>query len=283
MQSADANRQLLVHYWCDYGSQTIDFTLAQAALHDAFPNSSIIYSPLVMEPGNLREQAIILKQFKDAFPPNTIHICHVSINSTEPPRYVVVKYADSYFLGPANDFMQLGFELDSLEYFIIPNDGTNKWNTLREIYIKAALTILNNTNKSLSELFKPKQHMRKPMWIQPIVKANNMRLSCMYVDLHGNCYFNISKDKFEEYRKNRKVRVRTQMATINGIMNDYNDMPEGRLVALFGHGGLFQLAQNSGNCSKNMGIYEDHTILIEFYEEEEYTPLGENALSKEQS
>ncbi len=278
MQSADGKRQLMIHYWCDYGSQSIDYTLAQASLFSAFPQSPIVYSALLMEYGNIREQAIILKQFKDAFPRGVIHICHISTKSTEPPRYMVVKYNESYFLGPANDFMQLGFELDELEYYIIPNDGTNKWNTLKDIYIPAAELIYQNMERPLSELFKPKQNLRKPLWIQPTIKANNIKLSCMYIDIHGNCYFNISKIEFEKHRQNRKVRTRTQMATIHGIVNDYNDMPEGRPLVLFGHGELFQLAQNSGNLSKNFGIYQDHIIIVEFYEED-HTPLGGNALS----
>ena len=277
MQSADGKRQLMIHYWCDYGSQTIDFTLAQASLYATFSNSPLIFSALLMEFYNQREQAILLKQFKDSFPKDVIHICHLATRPSEPPRYMVVKYNESYFLGPATDFMQLAFESDDLEYFIIPNDGTNKWNTLKDIYIPAAKKIADNINSPLSELFKPKQLLKKPMWIQPTVKANIILLICMYIDLHWNCYFNISKTAFEKYRQNRKVRTRTQMANIMGIMNDYNDMPEGRPLALFGHGDMFQLAQNSGNLSKNFGIYQDHAIIVEFYEDD-HTQMGGNAI-----
>ncbi len=265
MQSKGGMRHVMIHYWCDYGTQTLDFSFAQMSLNSAFPHATFVYSGLNMQRGNLVEQGILLKQFKDAFPPGTIHICHLAMPSTEPPRYVIVKYRDSYFLGPANGFMPLGFEVD-LEYFIIPNDGTYKWDELKALYIPAIKLLLEDPDKDLTHIFKPKLNNPKPLWIQPIVKNNFIRLSCLYVDPYGNCIFNINKAEFERYRAGRNVRIRTPQRIIERISNDYNDIQEGGVLALFGWGDIFQIAQNKGHSSNNLGIYVDSAIMVEFHE-----------------
>jgi S-adenosylmethionine hydrolase len=266
MQSGDGKRHVRIHYWCDHGTQTIDYTLAQSSLASAFPSATIILTAIPLQKGNTREQALILKQFMRSFPADTIHICHLTTLSSEPPRYVIAHKFQQFFLGPASGFLHLAFEDNDLPFYIVPNDGSNQWDTLNAIYIPAVLRLLDHSNQNLSEIFRLKEIAHKQMWVQPIIKGNTMRIVCLYIDGYGNCYFNINKAEFELLRNERKVRILTQMATIEGIMNDYNDMPEGRVLALFGYGDLLQIAQNNGNCSLNMGIYIDHPVLIEFYE-----------------
>lgn len=266
MQSGDGKRHVMIHYWCDHGTQTIDYTLAQSSLASAFPSATVILTAIPLQKGNTREQALVLKQFMRSFPAGSIHICHLSTLSSEPPRYVITQKFQQFFLGPASGFLYLAFEDNELPFYIVPNDGNNHWDTLKALYIPAVEKLLSHSNFNLSEIFRLKEIAHKQMWVQPIIKGHTMRIVCMYIDGYGNCYFNVNKTEFEKIRNERKVRILTQMVVIDGVMNDYNDMPEGRVLALFGYGDLLQIAQNNGNCSKNMGIYIDHPILVEFYD-----------------
>jgi S-adenosylmethionine hydrolase len=265
MQSMSGKNNVLLHYWCDFSSETVDFTFAQALLYSHFPDSKIVFSPLKNKKGNTRESAIILKQWVHDFPPGFLHICHLSIISTEPPRYMITQYRDQIFIGPDNGFMQLAFEDESLSYYIVPNHSDN-WNILKDVFIPCIKTIYENPERSLSELFKPKENLSRPLWIQPIIKGNTIRINCMYVDVYGNCYFNLNREMFERLRQGRSAVIKSQVFQIKSISKDYNDMPEGKILALFGQGNLLQIAQNGGNCSTFTGIYVDTPILIEFHE-----------------
>lgn len=265
MESKNGNDHVLLHYWCDYAADTIDFTLAQAFFVSEFPYAKIVYSALPNKKGATRENAMILKKWLHQFPEGFIHICHLNLLSSEAPRFMITFYKGQYFIGPDNGLMQLAFEDPSVAYYIVPNNSNN-WDFLKDVFIPCLKTLLAHPMVPLHELFKPKENLSKPMWLQPIVKNNSIRINCMYVDSYGNCYFNLTKDTFESYRQNRNVKIRNQIITINNILNDYNDIPEGKILALFGHGDLLQIAQNGGHCSTSAGIYVDTPILIEFHD-----------------
>ena len=78
MDSFDASKSELIHYWTDVGVESIEFTLAQARLYRHFPKMNIAISPSRLKKGNVMAQSIVLKQFKKQFPANTIHICDLS-------------------------------------------------------------------------------------------------------------------------------------------------------------------------------------------------------------
>lgn len=274
MQSGDGKRHIMIHYWCDHGTQTIDYTLAQSSLASAFPSATVIFTAIPLQKGNTREQALVLKQFMRSFPAGSIHICHLSTLSSEPPRYVITQKFQQFFIGPASGFLHLAFEDNELPFYIVPNDGNNHWDTLKALYIPAVEKLLSHSNFNLAEIFRLKEIAHKQMWVQPIIKGHTMRIVCIYIDGYGNCYFNMNKTEFEKIRNERRVRILTQMVVIEGVLNDYNDIPEGRVLALFGYGDLLQIAQNNGNCSKNMGIYIDHPVLVEFYDKPSNTPMG---------
>lgn len=265
MQSDGGNRNVLIHYWCDFSPISIEFTVSQALLVSHLPGATLIHTAIPIKKGDLREQAIILKQFMNKFPENTIHICHLRRVSVDSPRYVITRFQEQYFLGPATGFMHLAFEDSELPYYILPPCEKDQ-DVLQLVYLKHINTLLSNPKAELKDLFARKEHLPKPQWLQPIVKGDRLRLVCLYVDADGNCFLNINRAEFEVHRKGRKVLIRTQMFNIQGIHNDYNDLPEGKILALFGHGDLLQLSQNNGNCSRHMGIYVDTAIIVEFYE-----------------
>ena len=134
MQSFAANNNHLIHYWVDFGTESIDFTLGQAKIYAAFPNARMIVSPSKLKKGNIQAQSIYLKQFIDQFPPNTIHICHLSFHSSQTKRFVITQINDQFLVGPDNGFFHLTIGNELHKSFILPVDKF-KNNSLTEVYL----------------------------------------------------------------------------------------------------------------------------------------------------
>jgi S-adenosylmethionine hydrolase len=50
---------------------------------------------------------------------------------------------------------------------------------------------------------------------------------------------------------------------IDTISNDYDDVPEGEILALFSYGNLLQISGNASNASEKLALKEDSMILLE--------------------
>jgi hypothetical protein len=265
MDSFDASKSELIHYWTDVGVESIEFTLAQARLYRHFPKMNIAISPSRLKKGNVMAQSIVLKQFKEQFPANTIHICDLSFVSNQPRRFIILEYQSQLFLGPDNGLFYIAFNGQPVDFLRIMNNNFLK-DPLGEIYIPTILDVITEHEKPLTELFTPKDFMVRPITLQPVINDKTMRITCLYVDHVGNAFFNVHQNEFEEIRNGRKARIRMMTGTINKISNQMEDVTEGEIVAYFDWGGILKLSQNAGNFSKHLAVYENNQIIVEFYE-----------------
>jgi S-adenosylmethionine hydrolase len=261
MDSLSANNQLIFHYWIDFGTESIDYSIGQAQIYAAFPHVKTIVSPSKIKKGHILPQSVHLKLFKDEFPRNTIHICHLSFMSNQPKRFIIAKYKEQYFLGPDNGMFYMAFEKDNVQFFILPVDKF-KYNALREVYLPG-IEMLIQSNFELETAFKPKETLMKMNTIQPTISNNIMRLTALYVDSYGNVYFNLDREGFEAFTQEKPFEFKSHSFRINTISNDYDDVPEGEILALFSYGNLLQIAGNAGNASEKLAIKEDSMILLE--------------------
>ncbi len=264
MQSFAANNNHLIHYWVDFGTESIDFTLGQAKIYAAFPNARMIVSPSKLKKGNVQAQSIYLKQFIDQFPPNTIHICHLSFHSSQTKRFVITQINDQYLVGPDNGFFHLTIGNELHKSFILPVDKF-KNNSLTEVYLPGIQMAIDG-NFDLANIFKEKSIMVKSNMMQPTISGNIVRLTVLYNDHNGNAFFNLDKADFEMLRKNRNFILRNHTFKLNRIYEDYDDVPEGEALCLFTYGNVLQVAQNAGNAADLLGLNTDSFAILEFFE-----------------
>lgn len=269
MDSAHVNKAMLIHYWTDVGIESIDFTLAQAAIHSKFPGASVAVSPSRLKKGHILAQSMYLKQFKNAFPKGTFHICHVSMKSQMPPRFMVTEYEGQFFLGPDSGLFLLGFDKTEQAYFKIPND-VYTYKSLEEIYLPTIQKIIDH-NFILHNALEPKTIFQNASMIQPTFNGNILRLTVVYKDFHGNLFFNIQQEEFEEFRNNRSFKFMGGSSNtiglqldIDRISRDYDDVYEGEILALFSYGNHLQIAQNAGEAARSLGLVEGSIVAVKF-------------------
>lgn len=268
MQSANGNKPKIIHYWSDARFDSVEFTIAQSKLFYYFNVFSIALSPSDIKKGHSVYQSVVLRQFMNEFPEGTIHICNLSFIATQTKRFIIAKYRNQLFLGPDNGFFYLSFPQELVSYYIIPTNGIAlPIRALTDIYIPTVNRIISeNLFDQIESAFEPKVHMVKPLPLNPTIAGNVVRLTCTYIDSSGNAFFNINKSEFNELCKNRKFRIKTLFETFDRISSDYDDVPEGQVLCLFGHGDIFQIAQNAGNVSHALAIEPNTQILIEFFD-----------------
>lgn len=262
MESNSANNHHILHYWIDFGTESIDYSISQAHLHAAFPKIKTIVSPSKIKKGHIQPQAVYLKLFKDEFPAHTIHVCHVSFISTQSKRFMITKYKDQYFLGPDNGLFTMAFD-ENQTYYKLPVSHF-RYDSLREVYIPAVKMLIEG-NFEIEQLFEPKEILMKMNTLQPTVTNNSMRLTALYVDTNGNVYFNLDKKTFDEFTMGRAFSLKAYSFKIERILNDYDDVPEGEILALFNYGNMLQIASNASNASAKLGLQTDSMILLEVY------------------
>jgi S-adenosylmethionine hydrolase len=227
MQTGIAMDVKLIHYWTDKSSFSTEFAVAKANLVSAFPGTPIIDNVAALKKGDSIGQSIKIREFRDAFPGNTLHICDVSILSSQAPRFLAVIYKDQIFIGPDNGCLYLGLDGNDLSFYLIPNQ-TFEGYSVRDIYIPNLIK-LKNANWDISQTFTP----------------------------------NLTRKQFEEYNPGLPFVIRGQNFIIDRISNQINDVPEGELIAYFPWGGYLCIAQNAGNAAKNLGLYLDCLLLLQ--------------------
>ena len=63
----------------------------------------------------------------------------------------------------------------------------------------------------------------------------------------------------------RALSLKAYSFKIDRILNDYDDVPEGEILALFNYGNMLQIASNASNASTKLGLQTDSMILLEVY------------------
>lgn len=268
MESAPVNMPKIIHYWSDVRFDSVEFTIAQSKLYSNFSDYSIVFSPSNIKKGHSVFQSVVLRQFMNEFPAGCIHICNLSFIATQTKRYIIAKYRDQLFLGPDNGFFYLSFPQEEVSYFIIPTQGLSMpIKALTDIYIPTVKRIINESLfHQIDSVYEPKVHMIKPLLLSPTIAGNIIRLTCTYIDTNGNAFFNITKSEFLEFRRNRSFRIKTLFETFDRISSDYDDVPEGQILCMFGYGDIFQIAQNGGNVAHALAIEPNTQILVEFFD-----------------
>lgn len=238
----------------------------KGALYSEYPQVNIVDITHQIPSYNISIAAFSLKNCYRDFPEGTIHVIAVSTESTEEVRHLAVAYDNHIFIGPDNGVFALIFEEEAtemVEISLFPNQHLSKF-PAKEIFVKAAGLILKGNE--LSSLGIPTDRLLEKVDIAPTTEQDLIKGHAIYIDAFGNIITNISKEMFEMIGKDRPFQIlfRREQYAISVINQNYNEVPEGEMLALFSHNGYLEIAINKGNASNLFGIKLNDTIRIEF-------------------
>ena len=239
----------------DYGNKDSTKGFLKGLLYSQLENPIIVDISHEVSPFNIIEASYIIKNSYKSFPRGSIHIVDVDADKTPEQEHIVVIFDEHYFVTANNGILSLiSEELRPNKVIAITFEG-NKF----DVFSKVASHIHRGGNINLvgNEINKIKE--LKDLKIR--IKSENQILgNVIYVDNYGNIVTNISKNFFEEHRKERNYSINARSIIFDNIYNSYTEAinfdkekiyreEEGKKIAIFNNAGYLELGVYKSNPS----------------------------------
>ncbi|MCC6818300.1 MAG: SAM-dependent chlorinase/fluorinase [Bacteroidia bacterium] len=199
---------------------------------------------------NMIEAAFIADQIQFPEYQNIITVFKIGENHES----IVYQHFDRLYILPNNGLIGLLFDkIDTNSVYLIDSS----------LETQAALAFLENR---LDKLPKAGQKLALRYPKQLNFTSNLLIGEVVFSDKHGNCYFNLKKNQFEEFVRNRQFQIKIQhfaSPLADKISQSVYDVEQGYPVVRFSRSGYLKLQLNHGNAKKLFRIKEDTKIIIE--------------------
>jgi S-adenosylmethionine hydrolase len=231
------------------------------------PDISIIDISNTIATYDIIKASYVLKSSYVHFPAGTIHFVGVSRydnirrKDVESIKRIAIRCNNQYFIGSDTGIFSLVLGNASKE--IVSFRGVNFENEL-EKYAEAICHLAKG--KPFEELGEPIDTVNELHMLAPTMDSAMIRCSVIYFDSFGNAVTNLTRQQFEDGRKNRKFTIRfpDNVSYLSSIQSHYTDVESGEMVALFNNAGYLEIGQHCGNAEKMFGLKMMDTLRVEF-------------------
>ncbi|MEM6278740.1 MAG: SAM-dependent chlorinase/fluorinase [Verrucomicrobiota bacterium] len=214
-----------------------------------------------ISPHQVTEAALFTLSAIPCFPEGTVHLVTVAPG----PTPIAVRVAGQFVVCPDNGLLTLlgeHHEIESIRGIEIPEDVARR-NTQtffgREVFAPAAAALARGM--PFEDLGPEREVLHRLEWPQPEKsERNKIDGRIMHIDRFGNLISNIHATHLEDITAERLVAGR---CTVYGISSSYDDVPEGKPVALVGDAGYLELAYHGDHANERLGI--EPGVLVEVY------------------
>lgn len=250
----------------DLGLKDNYVAAVKGSIYRHLPEAQIVDISHDISKFNVFETAFVLRNVYRDFPEGSVHIIGVMPEETESYPHLAIQCDGHYFIGTDNGVFSLLFEKRPDQMVKIELKRENPINTFptRDVFVQAAthlarggtLSVLGSTVETVNARAMPK----------PVVEADQIRGSVLYIDSYGNIISNISRSMFDKVGQGRKFRVsfRKPGFDIIELSESYSDVIMAERLALFGSTNLLEIAISYGNASKLMGMEVNDMVSVSF-------------------
>jgi S-adenosylmethionine hydrolase len=122
------------------------------------------------------------------------------------------------------------------------------------------------TQGKFRELGMEDSSLQESYFALPTVDAQTIRGTIIFIDSFGNAVVNISKELYEQEKRDRSflIHLRKSEYNVNEISLTYDDVDVGEMLALFNQDGYLEIALNKDSASRLLGLKLMDPIRIEF-------------------
>ncbi len=251
-----------------------DFYLAsiKGTIYKALPDAKIVDISHHITPFDIAQAAFIIKNTYPDFPESTIHIISVDPEPSQNSKHLVILHKGQYFIGNDNGMFSLMFDEEPEQIWKLtppPKLGSSSFPS-KSVFVWAATLLAQGTR--LEEIAERTDSVRMRVAFRPVVEADLIKGSIIFIDGYGNVITNIDKPLFESVQNGRKYKIffRGERNGITKISESYNEVPPGEKLAIFGAGTFLEIAINKGvegsggGANKLFGLKLNDSIRIEF-------------------
>ena len=249
----------------DWGLRDHYLASFKGRLINVLPKVQLIDISHEVERFNTMQAAFIIQNSFRKFPAGSIHFIGLSGNEncTIKHPFVIVRVDGHYLFGEDTGIFTLILGNSKKEIVRLNLEKNTSRNEMHESILR---TLGEMHAGKFLELGKEDTVLQESYFAQPTVDTNTIRGTIIFIDSFGNAVVNISRQLFEQEKRNRKFIIHLRKSTYNvdEISHDYEDVEVGEMLALFNQDGFLEIALNKDSACKLLGLKLMDPIRIEF-------------------
>lgn len=249
----------------DWNENSIYISVIKGALYSNIQDVKIVDINHSIEQYNLNQGAFLLKSVYKNFPEGTIHLICLKSESPE-SDYIVIKSENQYFVSNNNGIFGLISDRKPQEIYKIKSEMFEE-TTFPElsIFVKIATNICNKND--FSKYFDKTDTFKKMFPIEPTFDEDVIIGKIIHIDAYKNVITNISKELFENVRKEREFSIsfKSNRYKLEKINTKYCESENGEFLAIFNSFGLLEIAQYHGRIAEFLNMDEEKVVRINFF------------------
>lgn len=256
----------------DMGQSDHYVATVKASLLSKLPEVTIVDISHHIRHFDIQHAAFVLSSSWQHFPIGTVHIIGVQSELSIDSPHLIVQYMGHYFIGADNGIFSLLFsEIPEDVYEIVYQQSDDWYFPMRGVFSTCAAHLAKGGAPEL--LGKRTNQIRRIRVLEPSTDEFAIKGWVVHFDHYGNIHTNISKKLFDFYSANRAFVITTRVRSmqISRIHQDYAEVTQGSVVALWGSHGFLIIAINHGSDERGgsarslLGARLHDAVKIEFY------------------
>jgi S-adenosyl-L-methionine hydrolase (adenosine-forming) len=251
----------------DFGEKDWYVAALKGAILKAAPAVQLVDISHQIEPFDIVQAALVLKNSWMEFPDETIHLLAVNCVYSSQPRFVAVRHGGHYFFAPDNGLLTLLLGDISIESIRHLDDSTAPPHfAVKHIFaLGLGQLISNNDFEKLGTV--SQELLLRRILLRPVINAQQIRGTVVHIDHFENVVLNIERELFDDARKNRNFSLYFKRNDpIVSLSYNYSDVPMGETLCLFNSIGLLEIAVNFGKAATLLGLKKEDVVELVFEE-----------------
>jgi S-adenosyl-L-methionine hydrolase (adenosine-forming) len=268
--SALLRYNMLITLTTDLGTRDWYAGVLKGAIMRAAPSACLIDISHEVRPYDIVQAALVLRNACPEFPEDTLHLVAVNCVYGADARFVAVRHGGHLFFAPDNGLLTLLPDTDAwTEVRLLPHDTQGGGSqgghfNVKNIYAAGVAHLANGG--SWDTLGTPlEQPLQRRISLQPVITANHIRGTVVYIDRFDNVVLNITKTTFEQAQRGRAFSLYFKRNDpLTTLHVNYSDVALGEPLCLFNSAGLLEIAINFGRAATLLGLKEEDVVEVIF-------------------
>lgn len=257
-------KEAIITITSDWGNRDFYRAAVEGALLRKIPGCRIIAISHEIACFDMLEASFALRNAWHNFPEGSIHIIAVGGEASIENQHVLIEYKNHYFIGADSGIFGLLFDEKPQKIVAIDihQDSSVFVFPTKDVFVPVAAHIAEG--KNTDELGQLQTTYKEQIPYKPVIEKDLIKGIIIHIDHYGNAITNITENQFKKPAKNRRFQIKVRNDYVQKLVEAYNDVPEGEMLAVFGSSGLLEIAINQGRANDLLGIRLKDTVRIEF-------------------
>lgn len=239
----------------DIGNSDFLIGAIKGQILSAIPDCRIADISHEFSSANYQQAAYICKNAFKYYPNRTLHLILLDFFAYFPVRVLLAEYKKQFIICPDNGILTMITGEKPKTIFAIPLQPDS--HSLMD-YTSAIISCVQKLiqNDALDKKLKQVSKIVEKFPMRSSSGADWIDSQIIYIDNFENVVLNLSREEFEEVRKNRKFEIilMRRNESIKEISESYASVPPGENLAWFNSAGYLELAINKGNMAGLFGL-----------------------------